>query len=153
MKKEDITNLSFKDNSFDIIFCSHVLEHIEDDKRAMKELYRVLNPAGFAILQVPILREKTFEDFNIKSPKLREKVFGQSDHVRIYGKDFKYRLENVGFKVKVDKFTEKMSNKEIHKLALLPDNHKYKEEGFIYLCTKHNITNKIYNNGGSEIYK
>lgn len=111
MAKEDITNLSFEDNSFDIIFCSHVLEHIEDDSKAIKELNRILKPNGFAILQVSVKDEfngrkivKTFEDFTITDPKERERIFGQYDHVRIYGRDYRDRLENGGFKVKIDEF-------------------------------------------------
>jgi len=129
MVKEDITNISFKDNSFDIIFCSHVLEHIEEDRKAMKELYRVLKPKGFAILQVPIKNiENTFEDFSVKDPKEREKVFGQNDHVRIYGKDYKDRLIESGFNVKVDRFVDHLGEGIIKKFALPTES--------IYFCTK-----------------
>lgn len=97
----DIQNLDFDDNSFDIIFCNHVLEHIQEDRVAMKELYRVMKPNGWAILQVPISTalESTYEDPSITSEKEREIHFGQFDHVRIYGKDYTKRLESVGFEV------------------------------------------------------
>jgi SAM-dependent methyltransferase len=87
---EDLTNLSFKDNSFDAILCYHVLEHIEDDKKAISELFLVLKTRGWAILQTPIDndREETYEDFTITSPDERKKIFGQEDHVRIYGRDY-----------------------------------------------------------------
>ena len=97
----DVTNIQFHDNYFDFIICNHLLEHIQDDRKAMCELFRVLKPEGFAILQVPISKKakETFEDFSITSPGERKIYFGQKDHVRIYGKDYKERLESVGFKV------------------------------------------------------
>ena len=110
--KMDIRNVNFPSNYFDAIICNHVLEHIVDDKKAMEELYRVLKPGGWSILQVPyspVLKE-TFEDSSIIDEKGRERVFGQSDHVRIYGKDYVNRLQSVGFQVeqkKLDKNTTK----------------------------------------------
>ena len=74
----DITDMNFKVNFFDVIICNHVLEHIVDDRKAMRELFRVIKPEGFAILQVPIPKnvKETFEDFNITSPEERERYFG-----------------------------------------------------------------------------
>jgi len=97
----DVTNLPFDDSYFDLIICNHVLEHIENDSDAMKELFRVLNKNGVSILQVPISKKinKTFENPKITNPKDREIYFGQYDHVRIYGMDYKKRLESVGFLV------------------------------------------------------
>ncbi len=131
MQKQDLTKLSFADNSFDAILCYHVLEHVEDDNKAMKELFRVLKPGGWAILQTPIEknREKTFEDFSITSPEDRKKVFGQSDHVRIYGVDYIDRLKNAGFIVKVDHYVNKLDSREIEKNLL-------DEEEEIYFCIK-----------------
>jgi len=99
--KADILDLPFEDHSFDIILCNHVLEHIEDDTKAMSELYRVLKPSGMGIFQIPqdLSLEKTYEDFSITSKEERKKYFGQYDHVRIYGKDYFDRLRKVGFKV------------------------------------------------------
>ena len=100
----DITDMNFEDNFFDVIICNHVLEHVKDGRKAMSELFRVLKPKGFAILQVPISKnaKETFEDFSITTPKGREKYFGQKDHVRIYGnEDYKKILESVGFKLDV----------------------------------------------------
>lgn len=144
MVKEDITNLSFKDDSFDIIFCSHVLEHIEDDIKAMKEIKRVLKQNGFAILQVPIYKEfngkkikKTFEDFSIKSPKEREKVFGQYDHVRIYGKDYKDRLEKAGFKVNVDRFIDSLGKEDVKRFGLIREENEFSDaDNWIWFCEK-----------------
>jgi len=103
MIKVDITDIQFADNTFDSIICCHVLEHVPDDRKAMRELYRVLKPGGWAILQVPfsLVLEKTYEDFSITSEAAREQAFGQYDHVRIYARDYKDRLEEAGFKVTI----------------------------------------------------
>jgi predicted SAM-dependent methyltransferase len=97
----DITKLTFEDNTYDVILCNHVLEHIIDDHLAMSELYRILKPGGWAILQVPISMalEETYENAKITEVKDREEHFGQFDHVRIYGKDYTSKLEKAGFKV------------------------------------------------------
>lgn len=99
MEKMDITDIQHPDNSFNIIYCSHVLEHVPDDCKAMHELSRVLKPDGWAILLVPITADKTFEDHTITDPNERERVLGQHDHIRVYGPDFKIRLEKSGFRV------------------------------------------------------
>jgi ubiquinone/menaquinone biosynthesis C-methylase UbiE len=101
MLKADITRIPFVRNAFDIIYCSHVLEHVSDDRKAMHEFYRVLKPNGWAVLQVPITARRTFEDSTITNPIDRTKVFGRYDHVRRYGLDYKARLEEAGFKTTV----------------------------------------------------
>jgi SAM-dependent methyltransferase len=144
MRKEDITATSFPGSSFDVIFCSHVLEHIEDDHKAMRELLRILKPNGFAILLVPIKEKfngkvivETYEDSTIRDPEQREKIFGQKDHVRIYGRDYKGRLEKAGFKVTVDKFIESLPADLVKRYALLPQHVSASEtDGWIYYCTK-----------------
>ena len=107
VKKLDVTNLPFKNDHFDLIICNHVLEHINDDTKAIKEIYRVLKNNGKAILQVPISFkiDKTYEDSRVTSPKQREIKFGQNDHVRVYGKDYVNRLESCGFRVEVSKLS------------------------------------------------
>jgi SAM-dependent methyltransferase len=117
----DITNIKQKDETYDVIICNHVLEHIEDDAKAMSELFRVLKKGGFAILQVPIsyVIDKTFEDHSVTSSEEREVVFGQNDHVRIYGKDYIDRLENAGFSVTVHNFAESLSKEDIYKYRLI----------------------------------
>lgn len=97
----DITNIQYEDNFFDLIICYHVLEHIPDDVKAMSELFRVLKPSGKAIINVPFdkTREVTLEDEKYSTPELREKYYGQFDHVRLYGKDYVKRLEKAGFYV------------------------------------------------------
>jgi len=96
----DITKLKFENDFFDIIICNHVLEHIPDDLQAINELYRVLKPGGFAILQVPLSLklEKTYE-VKTDTAQERKKLFGQSDHYRIYAKDFINKLESCNFNV------------------------------------------------------
>ena len=112
MIKMDITDIRFPDNSFDVIICNHVLEHVVDDGKAMRELHRTLKPGGWAILQVPIslVLEKTYEDFSITTAAGREQAFGQWDHVRIYARDYKDRLEKAGFKVNVFQWTTEAEN-------------------------------------------
>ena len=119
--KADICNLPFQNNTYDIIFCNHVLEHIEDDKKAMSELYRVLKPGGMGIFQIPqeLDREKTYEDFTITSPQDRAIHFGQYDHVRIYGRDYFNRLRNVGFTVNEIDYSKKLSAKMVEKYCLV----------------------------------
>ena len=116
----DLTDLPFVENVFDMVICNHVLEHIQDDIKAMSEIYRVLKPGGMAILQVPYEsnREKTFSDDSITDPKERAKIFGQYDHVRIYGMDYFDTLAKVGFTVKKEDYTSKLSKEEIDKYRL-----------------------------------
>ena len=118
--KADICDLPFLDNSYDFILCNHVLEHIIDDNKAMKELYRVLKKNGIGIFQVPMdyNRDTTFEDFSVTNKKERNKLFGQYDHVRIYGLDFFDRLQKVGFTVERCEYTSKLSNEDIIKFCL-----------------------------------
>ena len=118
--KADICNLPFKDNTYDVIFCNHVLEHIPDDTKAMRELYRVLKKGGMGIFQIPqdLNREVTFEDNSITDRKERAKIFGQYDHVRIYGKDYFDKLRSVGFKVDEVDYTKTLLEEEITKYCL-----------------------------------
>lgn len=118
--KADICDLPFADNRFDFIICNHVLEHIPDDTQAMKELFRVLAPNGMAILQVPYEKERetTFEDPSITHPKDRAALFGQYDHVRVYGMDYFSKLASVGFKVEAVDYTSKFTSEEIDRYRL-----------------------------------
>ncbi len=119
--KADILNLPFADDSFDIVFCNHVLEHIEDDAKAMKELFRVMRKEGWGIVQVPFRNdlEKTYEDFSIKDPKERQKHFGQYDHVRWYGQDYFQRLQNAGFIAEKNYYSKNFSTEDQKKYGLL----------------------------------
>ena len=118
--KADICNLPFKDNSFDIVLCNHVLEHIPDDVKAMQELYRVMKVGGMGIFQIPqdLSRETTFEDNSITDKKERAKIFGQYDHVRVYGKDYFNKLRGIGFKVDEVDYTSQLSEADIKKYCL-----------------------------------
>lgn len=118
--KADIQNLPFENDSFDVIFCNHVLEHVEDDKKALHELYRVMKPGGWGILQVPIRyqQEKTFEDPTITDRKERIEKFGQYDHVRVYGRDYYEKLATIGFQVEQVNLSENLTDEEIKRFAL-----------------------------------
>ena len=118
--KADICNLPFEDSSFDVVFCNHVLEHIADDQTAMKELYRVLKPNGMGIFQVPqnLSRATTFEDDSITDQKERTKIFGQYDHVRVYGRDYFDKLRSVGFEVKEIDYTKKIAPEKVERFCL-----------------------------------
>lgn len=107
MLRADLTAIPHPSNAFDAIICNHVLEHIPDDRLAMSEIYRVLRPEGWAILQVPIspTLSTTYEDWSKTTSKAREEAFGQFDHVRIYAADYKARLQEAGFTVQVFRWT------------------------------------------------
>jgi SAM-dependent methyltransferase len=130
LRKEDITGLSFKDSSFDLIFCSHVLEHVPNDKKAISEIYRVLKKNGTAIIIVPLYKnqKKTYEDFSITNPKERAKAFGQWDHVRICGQDYVKRLKKEGFKAKIENYSKKLDKNIIKRFGILDEQ--------IYICKK-----------------
>jgi SAM-dependent methyltransferase len=135
MLEIDITRIPFEDCTFDVILCNHVLEHVPEDRKAMSELYRVLSASGWAILQSPVdpTRDRTFEDPSITSPQDRERLFGQHDHVRVYGRDYKARLESAGFTVTVDDYSQKLGAARIIQCALGRDLD-------VYLCTKPGLT-------------
>lgn len=131
MVKVDITKIPFPDDHFDVILCSHVLEHIPHDRLAMKELYRVMKSDGFGIFQVPLDygRATTYEDFTIVDPKEREKAFGQYDHVRWYGRDYVDRLRETKFIVKEDDYVKTLSSSEVSRFGFNPSE-------LIYYCRK-----------------
>ena len=130
MVKMDITNIEYPDQSFDVIYCSHVLEHVQDDRKAMREFCRVLKSNGWAILLVPITAEETYEDPSIVEPEERLKAFGQADHVRRYGPEYVDRLREAGFRVEVTKINDLVQNDEAIRMGLTS------AAGEIYYCTK-----------------
>ncbi len=131
MTKQDITDINIPDDSFDCIICYHVFEHVLDDEKAMKEVFRILRPGGWAILQVPIdqNRERTFEDPDVTTPEEREKVFGHWEHVRIYGLDYRERLAGAGFSVKEDRYATELDPQLARKYSI-------GTEEIIHFCTK-----------------
>lgn len=119
--KMDIHDIPMDDNSIDVVFCNHVLEHVKDDIKALGEIKRVLKPGGWAILQIPFfypLKDKTYEDATITDPKEREKAFGQDDHVRMYGKDYGDRLASVGFEVFAANLAQQLPDEKVERYAL-----------------------------------
>ncbi|MEP6737048.1 MAG: class I SAM-dependent methyltransferase [Chryseolinea sp.] len=120
--KMDIHAMPFNDNSFDLVLCNHVLEHVQDDIKAVSEITRVLRPGGLAILQVPFFRpipDKTFEDPSVTDKREREKLFGQDDHVRRYGHDYPQRLQRGGLVPMESNFVSEMTVEERQKYGLV----------------------------------
>lgn len=129
MHKMDVTDITFPDESFDFIICNHVLEHVPNDHKAMTEFRRVLKSDGFAVLQVPIFDEKTFEDLTITDPAERLRLFGLEDHVRKYGRDYKERLKKAGFLVNIYEVKDMFSDDQIGYFGL-------NKNETIYICFK-----------------
>ncbi|TAE08743.1 MAG: class I SAM-dependent methyltransferase [Bacteroidetes bacterium] len=130
--KMDIHQMPFENNTFDVLFCNHVLEHVADDYQAVREIHRVLKPNGWAILQVPFFRtdlEVTYEDASITSPADRFKHFGQEDHVRMYGNDYAIRLASSGLVVDANTFAQQLTPEKIRQFGL-PANE------ILYVCKK-----------------
>ena len=129
--KMDVLDIPFDKDSFDVVFCNHVMEHVENDLKAMSEIYRVLKPNGWAIIQSPVYSylEKTIEDPSITDPRERERIYGQNDHMRKYGKDYGDRLRKAGFKVTEDNYLDGLDDYTRKRYAL-PD------EEIIYFCQK-----------------
>ena len=126
----DLTSLHFSNDYFDALLCLHVLEHIPAEQQALREMNRVMKPGGWAIIQVPMdhSRATTFEDDAITDPQEREKIFGQWDHVRVYGNDYQQRLEKAGFKVKREDYRKLFSPEQIERYGMVKED--------IYLCLK-----------------
>ncbi|NJM24610.1 MAG: methyltransferase domain-containing protein [Bacteroidia bacterium] len=122
--KMDIHHMPFEDNRFDFLLCNHVLEHVDDDRKALSEIKRVLKPGGNAILLVPFFNpvpDVTYEDKTITDPKEREKAFGQSDHVRMYGKDYPGRLRDAGFVVNEDRLAYSLTKEQRYAMGITPE--------------------------------
>lgn len=117
----DMTNIQFEDGSFDYVIAGMVLEHIPDEKKALSELMRVLKPDGKVVLTIPVAYnlEKTLEDPSVNTDTLRNEIYGQENHVRLYGKDFKARFEKVGLTVKEYVAREMLDEKEVRRFGFL----------------------------------
>lgn len=128
--KMDVHQIPFEDNTFDVVFCNHVMEHVDDDILACKEINRVLKKDGWGIIQSPVYDlENTIEDKSITDPAERERMFGQRDHVRKYGNDYAKRLCASGLNVRENHFIKTLDKTTIQKHAL-PINE------IIFYCTK-----------------
>jgi SAM-dependent methyltransferase len=130
MVRMDVTDIQYPAGSFDVIYCSHVLEHVPDDRKAMRELHRVLKGDGWAVVQVPTRPGATYEDPAIVDPRERLRAFGQEDHVRYYGEDFADRLREAGFDVRVVTPDDVVRREDRERLGIGP------AAGDIYVCTK-----------------
>ncbi len=122
----DVQQIPLADESFDMIICNHLLEHVEDDRKAMRELHRILRRGGMALLLSPVelTRERTFEDDTITDPAERTRIFGQYDHRRIYGNDYVERLRESGFEADDIDYAARLTAEE-RKLYALPEDHIY----------------------------
>jgi SAM-dependent methyltransferase len=129
MVRLDVTALDFRDSTFDVVYCSHVLEHVSDDRRALTEIRRVLKPQGWALPLVPITAAKTFEDPAVEDPAERLRLFGQSDHVRCYGPDYVDRLHEAGFEVTATSPADLVSSEDRIVMGLTD------ASGLIFCCT------------------
>jgi SAM-dependent methyltransferase len=118
MQGMDITRIEYPDESFDVIYCSHVLEHVPEDRQAMREFRRVLKPSGWALLLVPITADRTVEDPAVTDPSERLRRFGQEDHVRRYGPDYEDRLREAGFEVVVTEVSDLVGSEAAARMGL-----------------------------------
>jgi SAM-dependent methyltransferase len=118
--KLDIQDMPFTDQEFDVVICNHVLEHVPDDRKAIREIFRVLKKGGFALLQVPTnyAMELTYEDPRITEPAEREKHFRQKDHYRLYGRDYLDRLAEAGFHIPDKNYLNELSADERERYRL-----------------------------------
>ncbi len=119
--KMDIHEMPFGEGKFDVVLCNHVLEHVTDDIKAMSEIRRVLKPGGWAIMQIPFFApvpDVTFEDASITDKREREKIFGQDDHMRKYGKDYARRIERAGLKAVEDRFVFELGEEKVKRFGL-----------------------------------
>ena len=136
MVEADMTALPFEDGAFDLVIVGHVLEHIPDDARALRELFRVTRPGGRAVLQHPIeYAFPTYEDWTITAPEVRADAFGQHDHVRVYGRDFPERVRAAGFDVERVRYEELVLPETVECHGLRDAQGTLKADD-IYVCTK-----------------
>jgi ubiquinone/menaquinone biosynthesis C-methylase UbiE len=129
MLQMDITDIDFPDDHFSVIYCSHVLEHVPDDRKALAELYRVLRPGGWAALQVPVSGRRTYENRTIIAPEDRQKHFGHREHVRRCGRDYVKRMRSAGFVVEVLRATDVVTEEKCARMGFRPGR-------IIYFCRK-----------------
>jgi len=134
----DVMDLPFEGESFDFLICNHVLEHVEDDRRALAEIRRVLRPGGWAILMCPVDRRRatTLEDPTVTTPAERHRVYGQSDHLRLYGRDYADRLAEAGFAVRAVRYAEGCDSRSIRRFGLVRESDSAFGEEDVFFCVK-----------------
>ena len=134
----DVMDLPFGDGTFDYLMCNHVLEHVEDDRLALAEIHRVLKPGGWAVLMCPVdrRRETTLEDPRIVAAADRHRVFGQADHVRLYGRDYPDRIAAAGFSVRADSYLEPFGESAIARYGLRRQEDDAFGDEEVYFCSK-----------------
>jgi SAM-dependent methyltransferase len=137
MEHADLLQLPYADSRFDVVMCNHVLEHVSDDRRALGEIHRVLRPGGRAILMSPIdqNRADTLEDPSVTAPAERHRVFGQSDHIRRYGRDFGERVATEGFTVTTVPYLDECDLEETTRLGLRRESSLFQRDD-IFVCVK-----------------
>lgn len=135
MRHMDITSLDIPDNSFDAIYCSHLLEHVPDDRKAMREMFRVLRPGAWAVVQVPVSESTTHEDPSITDPRERLRLFGQCDHVRVYGLDITQRLRDAGFDVRTTRGSDFTSDGDCERFG-------FPGKSPLFFCIKNSSPNQ-----------
>jgi len=123
----DVHDIPLESNRFDVLFCNHVMEHVDDPIQCMKEFYRVMKPGAWAIMQVPqdMSRELTYEDSSITTPEQREIHFWQYDHVRLFGRDYPQWLEKAGFQVDVFDIKQHYTPEQIASFCISKDEMLY----------------------------
>ncbi len=128
MEQMDITDIRRPDNTFDVIYCSHVLEHVPDDRKAISEFYRVLKQNGWAVILVPLFKENTVEDVSITDPEKRREIFGHPEHVRKCGPDYADRFRQAGFHVNIENANDYITPPRLHRFGL--------NQNILFLCNK-----------------
>jgi SAM-dependent methyltransferase len=137
MEHADLLDLPYAEARFDLVMCNHVLEHVDDDRKALREITRVLRPGGQAVIMSPIDedRTETLEDERVISPEERHRVFGQSDHLRRYGRDFAERVATEGFAVSKVSYLEQIDPDTTNRLGLRRDSDLFQQDE-IFICVK-----------------
>jgi SAM-dependent methyltransferase len=137
MDKVDLLHMPYADGAFDVVMCNHVLEHVDDDRRALREMRRVLAPAGRAIIMSPIDEDlaETVEDPTVVTPQERDRVFGQSDHLRRYGRDFAQRVAAEGFDVQAISYIDSLSEQDIARRGLRRESELFTNDD-VFVCTR-----------------
>jgi SAM-dependent methyltransferase len=137
MDRVDLLEMPYGDESFDVVICNHVLEHVADDRRALREIGRVLSADGYAIVMSPIdaALASTLEDPQVRSPAERHRIFGQSDHLRRYGRDFARRVADEGFAVDTVSYIDEADRQQIAREGLRRERGAFAEDD-VFLCRK-----------------